>query len=132
MVVEELGQDRLGHQEGVLEAHPDVTWPFRQCIDFLLVDIHYAGLVDAPLLIDVARIVSLVRKRSMHGLGALGDITDRSLKKTIEDKFVQDYNEIDAALTEDQQCRFRWDPVVAVHMLCKFYRAHCEGYYNRM
>ncbi|KAI0793096.1 hypothetical protein BC629DRAFT_1592997 [Irpex lacteus] len=98
----------------------------------LLVDMHYAGLVDAPLPIDVARIVSLVRKGGMYGLGALGYITDRSSKKTVEEKFVQYYNEVDAALTEDQRRRFRWDPVVAEHTLCKFYRARREGYYNRM
>lgn len=92
-------------------------------------DLHYAGLVDEPTPQDIAAVISWVRKGGMDGLKALKYITDCSTKPVVEEKFLLYYSDVTDTLTEDQRDRFRWNPIVAEHTLCKILRLQGLGYY---
>ncbi len=95
----------------------------------LLADMHFAGLVDAPSPEDMALVVASVQLGGMLGLKSLGYLTDCATKPMVEEKFLLFYNEVTAALTDDQRKRFDWSPIVAEHTLCKLFRLRGMGHY---
>ncbi|KAI0733885.1 hypothetical protein BC629DRAFT_1446642 [Irpex lacteus] len=114
-----------------LDAQIDAPWKGVGLLSIylLVVDMHYSGLVDAPLPMDVAQAIPVIRGCSVQGMQSLGYISDCATKSDVEKKFCQYYNDVDTLLTDDQRARYKWDPIVAEHTLSTLFRARTDGYY---
>ncbi len=117
-----------------LDAQIDAPWKGVGLLSIylLVVDMHYSGLVDAPLPMDVAQAIPVIRGCSVQGMQSLGYISDCATKSDVEKKFCQYYNDVDTLLTDDQRARYKWDPIVAEHTLSTLFRARTDGYYITM
>lgn len=95
----------------------------------LVLDMHFAGLIDAPTLDDITDVVSTLQKGASFGLRDLGYVNATPTRAEIAAAFQQFFYDIDTILTDEQQSAIGWSPVVAEHTLCKFSRMYGEAFY---
>ncbi|KAI0083677.1 hypothetical protein BDY19DRAFT_998361 [Irpex rosettiformis] len=96
----------------------------------LLLDMHFAGLVDEPTVEDVADIVASLQKGATYGLQKLGYLNASFTQVESRAQFQRFYQDMTCELTEEQVTQFGWNPVVCEHTLCKYSRLFGEGFYH--
>lgn len=99
------------------------------CVYQLLADMHAAGLVDAPSVEQIGRLVGELAAGGKAGLVAAGYCAGSSSGREVAAAFVKFYGDVLAALTQEQADRLQWTPIVAEHTLCKLTRMLKKHHY---
>ncbi len=95
----------------------------------LVLDMHGAGLVDAPTLDDVATIAAAFRLGAVTGLIVLGYLHKDGRGEDAKKAFCDFYNDVRDSLSEEEIVNFQWNPMTAEHLLCKFGRMVGKKHY---
>lgn len=96
----------------------------------LMLDVHFAGLVDEPTLDDMADIAGYLQKGAWSGLSCLKYVNNVHNKHETCAQFRRFYEDMCQALSVEQKAQFGWNPVICEHALCKFSRMFKRGFYN--